>query len=251
MKTSNKLLIAAFVLILVSLFFYDKMLKTEYLTGKYKDPYKSYTVLKFRDFDTVNMVSSTAINVKFVQGPFKVTIDPDAADYARVVQHGNTLTITASYLHNYLYNKNPYLAVISCPKISAIYANATYSANNKPFTDTVNREDWNIRGSLLEGFRQDSLIIRQNYGSGVTLVGNNLGYLDAVIGIKPGSGSKLEILQNNIIQRASINVNNSSLVLLKSAGIKNLTYHLADSARMTLSAATQNLLINPSNPTKK
>jgi hypothetical protein len=250
MKTSNKLIAAAFLLVLVSLFVYDHLLKGEYLTKKYVNPYKSYTTLKFKNFDTVDLVSSTAANVKFIQGPFSVKIDPDALDYVRLKQYGGRLQINAGFEHNYLYNQNTYILIISCPKLAAVYASAIYTANNKQVIDTVVREDWNMRKVLISGFKEDSLLVKQDYGSTITLSNNYIHFLNAVTGIKQGSGSKIDIQNNNTFQKANLNILNRSWLLLKGGTIQNLEYHLADSAKMIISPAAQNL-INNSKPQQK
>ena len=95
MKTSNKLILAALLLVLISLFGYDYLLKEAYVSGRYKDPYRDFATLKFKNFDTVDIVSSTAANVKFVQGPFSVRIDTNFLSYAKVYKltpFSNTIT---------------------------------------------------------------------------------------------------------------------------------------------------------------
>src|ERR1700710_1972820 len=88
MKRSNKLIVVAMLLTIVCLVYYDFLLKKAYFSGNYKDPYHEFTNLAFEDFDTVDLGSSTAANVKFIQGPFSVKIDNNAAEYVRVSQHG-------------------------------------------------------------------------------------------------------------------------------------------------------------------
>jgi hypothetical protein len=48
MKTSNKLVIAAIIVVLLSLVGYDYLLKGAYVSGKYKDPYNTFVGLKFK-----------------------------------------------------------------------------------------------------------------------------------------------------------------------------------------------------------
>ncbi len=90
MKTSNKFLFAAVVFTLLSLVVYDLMLKAEYKSGDYTDPYKNFVTLNFKDFDVLDLHSSTAANVKLVQGPFSVRIDENAKGYVQVRQEGTT-----------------------------------------------------------------------------------------------------------------------------------------------------------------
>ena len=115
MKTSNKFIFAALVLILASLTWYDVSLKAEYLSGNYKSPYSGYTHLKYTGFNIVDLNSSTAANVKFIQGPFGVWVDNSATDYVVLRQQGNQLRITAAFEDNYRWDLNPYVVIISCP----------------------------------------------------------------------------------------------------------------------------------------
>src|SRR5437764_8791518 len=94
-KTSNKLIIIALVVTLVSLVAYDFLLKAEYRSGNYKIPFKNYVTLNWKDFDIVDINASTAANVKLVQGPFSVRVEQYAAEYVQVKQKGNRLEIDA------------------------------------------------------------------------------------------------------------------------------------------------------------
>jgi hypothetical protein len=242
MKISNKLILAALLLVLASLISYDYLLKAEYLSGRYKEPYRGFKTLKFKDFDAVDLISSTAANVKFVQGPFSVRIDPNALNYVELKQQGRRLQISASFERNYLFNPNLYILVISCPKLAEVNANATYVSNKKQVTDTVARDDWTMRAILIDGFKQDSLSISQDYGSTVILANDQIRAINAVIGKSMASGSKIIIKKSNQFQNATLDIRSRSKLLLDNAVIHNLNYHLADSAKLVLTGAAQNLL---------
>jgi hypothetical protein len=244
MKTSNKLIVVALLLFIVSLVWYDYLLKAAYESGVYRDPYHSFTSLYFKDFDTVDVVSSTAANVKFVQGPFSVKIDPGALNYTRVKQTGRRLQITAVFEYDYYSDLNPYIIVISCPKLSELVAGATYRSNKRQVTDTIVREDWKMRQVLIDGFKQDSLTISQDFGSTVVLSNDKINLIKATIGQRSASGSKLIVLANNQFNSAKLDVLNNSKLLLNNASIDHLNYHLADSARLILTGKAQNLINN-------
>jgi hypothetical protein len=250
MKTSNKLILAALLLVLISLFSYDYLLKEAYISGKYKNPYNDFTTLKFKDFDTIDVVSSTAANVKFVQGPFSVRIDTNFIDYVKVKQTGKHLQINTVFESGYLYNPNPYILVISCPKLVKVNVNATFRSNNTQVTDTIVREEWNMRKVLIDGFKQDSLTINEDYGSTVVLANNQIRSINGVIGASKKSGSKLIIQKSNQFQDVNLDIENKSSLLLNDALIRNLNYHLADSAKLVLMGNAQNLIKN-SNPQPK
>src|SRR5260370_37827604 len=102
--------------------------------------------------------------------------------YTFIKQSGKRLQINAVYEYNYYSDLNPYIIVISCPKLSELIADATYRSNNKQVTDTIVREEWKMRQVLVEGFTQDSLTINQDYGSTVVLSNNNINLIKAKIG---------------------------------------------------------------------
>ena len=244
MKTSNKLLFSAIGLILLSLVVYDTLLKAEYKTGNYKDPYRSFVILKFADFNILDIHSSTAANVKFVQGPFSVRIDEDALKYVTVSQEGTHLRIDATFEGNYQGNMNQYILLISCPKLLEVNTDAAYRANNREVTDTIVRSDWNMRQVLIDGFKQDSLSISQDYGSTVVLANNHIRAVKAVVGKSTGSGSNLIIKSDNEFQDVTLAINNYSKLFLDNAGIQHLNYQLADSASLIIRGKANNLLVN-------
>jgi len=244
MKTSNKLVIAGIILVLISLVGYDFLLKGAYVSGKYKDPYNAFAGLNFKGFDTVDLVSSTAVNVKFVQGPFSVRIDSNFSAYTRLKQTGKRLQINAVFESGYLSDPTAYTMVISCPHLSVINTDATYKSNGKQVTDTIVRDDWRMRKVLIDGFKQDSLIINQDYGSTVVLANSHLQSVSTVTGRSGKSGSKLVILEDNQIQNANLDILNNSTLILGNARIGYLNYRLADSAKLILTGKAQNLLKN-------
>jgi len=250
MKTSNKLILSALLLVMIFLFAYDYLLKEAYVSGNYKHPYKNFVALKFKDFDTVDLASSTAANAKFVQGPFSVRIDSNFLAYVKLKQKGRRLQVNTIFDGDYLYNPNEYIMIISCPKLAAVSINATYQSYNKQVTDTTVREDWNMRKVLIDGFKQDSLTISQDYGSTMLLSNNHFGAVNGSIGLSQKSGSKLIVLGNNKINQANFDIRHKSALWLYDALINNLNYHLTDSAKVVLVGKAQNL-INKSNLQQK
>jgi hypothetical protein len=244
MKTSNKLIIAVFLLILGCLFNYDLLLKSEYISGRYKNPFRDFATLKFKDFDAVDVNSTNAANVKFVQGPFSVRVNADALSFITIKQDGNRLKVNVSFERDYVQNPEPYLVIISCPILTEVNANAAFKARNKEITDTVFRDEWRMRQNLIEGFKEDSLSIRQTYGSSIILSGNHIRVLNAMVGLSPKSFSRVVILNNNLFQNVTVDILNRSRFFLDGKSILNLKYHLADSAKMMLTGNAQNIINN-------
>jgi len=247
MKTSNIFLFAAAVFTLLSLVVYDFLLKAEYKSGIYTDPYKDFVTLNFTQFDVVDLPSSTAANVKFVQGPFSIRIDESAKYFVQVSQEGAILRIKARFDGGYQTTASPYILLISCPKLSAVHVNAGYHANNIEVTDTIVREDWNMRQVLIDGFSQDSLHISQDYGSTVVLANNHIHAISAEIGESSQSGSNLIIGDGNVFGNVILDIKNRSKLFLNKASIQSLNYQLGDKAQLIITGKAKNLLnqINP------
>ena len=244
MRTSNKFVCLALLLTLLSLIIYDLLLRAEFVSGRYKDPYQNYAALQFKDFDALDINSASVANVKLIQGPFHVRIDKYALDYVKVKQEGKHLQIDVVFNDNHRGNQNPYLLVVSCPKLVELNTGASYRANGRWITDTIYREDWNMRSVLVDGFTQDSLQISQDYGSSIILANDYIRSLRAVIGKSTGSGSNLVIQPGNRFQEASLDIQHNSRLELDNSMINLLKYRLGDSARLVISGKAQHLLNN-------
>lgn len=174
-------------LIVFYLFLHNRMLSALYLSGSYKNPYLYFVTRPNKNFDRVDLISSNAANVKFIQGPYKILIDSNAREYVNITQTGKILHVSADYhkKNDFPFNENPYLIVISCPILKEVNAGASYYAHCKLVTDTTVRQDWKMRQVLIDRFKSDSQFIRQNYGSTIELINNQVGNLSAEIGTAP------------------------------------------------------------------
>ncbi|MDF2432659.1 MAG: hypothetical protein JWP44_2290 [Mucilaginibacter sp.] len=244
MKTSNKLLLTAIIITLVSLVFYDLMLKSSYLKGDYKDPFKDYVSLNFKDFKTIDLSASTAANIILKQGPFSVRMDPSAADFVKISQNAGTLHIDAAFSGSFNNPRAAYVLVISCPDLKQFNADARYMAGDQPVIDTLASEDFKWRPSIISGFTLDSLTITEKHAASIILKGNKIRALNAVIGIDNGSRSNMTIADDNQLQSAELNILNKSQLRLNGAAINNLKYQLADSAKLISTGTSQNLIKN-------
>jgi hypothetical protein len=243
MKTSNKLTIAAILFILVSLVYYDLMLKASYLSGTYKDQFKDYTTLNFKDFNSIDLGASTAANIIVEQGPFRVRIGPTAARFVTVSQHHQTLHIEAAFPGNYQNARTDYVLIISCPNLVRFDADARYMAGDRQIIDTLASEDFNWRPTIIRGFTLDSLTITEKHASSIILTGNKIKVINAVIGLSDGSRSNMIIQKDNRFQNADLNILNKSQLQLHEAIIPNLKYQVADSARLIITGALKNQII--------
>lgn len=242
MKTSIKLLLAALLVVVVSIFAYDMMIQTEYRSNAYKKPYRYYKDLNFKDFDTINVRSVSASNVLFEQGPFRVRLAPGTDEFTRVSQDKKTLTVEAVFKHGYQNAMNSYVVIITCPKIAELRTSAWYGTNGKFYIDTVVHDEWNMRKVLVNGFKQDSLIIRQDYGSRIFLANNTIGNINATIGLSENSGSQLNILNSNRFNNVTLDIGHKSSLLMGTVPKGKFNYQMADSAKLILTGSAKNLL---------
>jgi hypothetical protein len=237
MKTSNKLFVAAVALVLGSLATYDAALRAEYLTGHYKDPLRNYQALGLRNFDAVSVPSASGLQVKIVAGPFAVHVDNDAAKYVHVTQRGEQLFVTLAYPTKPESLGRREAVLITCPRLTALTTEGTYTVAGKAPQDQLQGG-----GEVeVQGFRQDSLTLRQDRSSEIRLVGNTLGWLQATAGARPGSEPELAIGADNHIQTADLTIGHRGHFNLATA-IPRLRYQFSDSATIGLSgAATRSL----------
>ena len=232
MKTSNKLIVAAVALVLGSLATYDAALRAEYRTGHYKNPLYEYNALAFRNFDKVAVPAAGVMNVKIVAGPFGVHVSKEAAEFVRVTQQGERLTVALAYGEEWKWLGRTEAVVISCPRLAALATEGTYTVAGKLQLDQLHGGG-NV---LVQGFRQDSLLLQEDRSSEIELKGNTLSQLRVLAGTRPGSEPKLEIGADNHIQAADLTIGHRGHLNLTTA-IPRLRYQFSDSATVTLTGA--------------
>lgn len=233
MKNSNKFLLAALLVLLTSLTAYNMALRAEYGKGDYKDPLHGYAKLDFKDFTEIDLSAAGSARVKVVAGPFGVRLSPRAAELVKVRQEGNRLVVQVD-----LQKPDQYLGwgqtlVVSCPRLVQLTAGTTYRVAGalQPKNKNTNSE------VQVQGFRQDSLRVRLDQASNVTLNGNKLGYLAAVAGTTPGSTAGLTLAATNYIGAADLDMQHRSELTINNIAIAQPRYHFADSAKATLTGA--------------
>ena len=232
MKTSNKLFVAAVALVLGSLASYDAALRAEYRTGHYKDPLYNYDALAFRNFDKVTVPAAGVLNVKIVAGPFGVHVSQEAAEFVHVSQQGGRLTVALAYAKEWEWPGRNEAVVISCPRLAALATEGTYTVAGKPQLDQLQAGG----KVLVQGFRQDSLLLRQDRSSEIELKSNALGWLRGVVGTRSGSEPQLTIAADNHIQAADLAIGHRGHLDLATA-IPHLRQQFSDSATVTFSGA--------------
>ena len=233
MKTSNKGLLAAALVLLGSLSAYNMTLRAEYARGAYKDPTRNMTTLKFENFSEVDVQAATLLDVQVVAGPYRVQVNNEAAQYVKVSQQGPRLVVGVVFAQDREPLGGRNTLIVSLPKLDRLTAGAGYSVAGKATTE----KDGSRGGVQVRGFRQDSLALRQDYSARITLSDNELAYLRAEAGRQPGSTPVLRIEKTNRIQAADLNMQAQSVLELAAGGIVRLGTQLGDSVRATLTAA--------------
>ena len=240
MKTSNTLFVATVALVLGSLATYDTALRAEYRTGNYKDPLHNYQALGLRNFDAVTVPSASGLRVRVEAGPFAVRVSKDAADYVRVTQRGQQLLVTLAYPEKPESLGRQQAVVITCPRLAALTTAGTYTVAGKPQLARIE-----AGGEVeIQGFRQDSLTLRQEQSSQIRLKGNTLAWLRASAGARPGSEPGLGIDADNHIQAADLTIARRGHLDLATA-IPRLRYQFSDSASVVLTGAAARSLVAP------
>ncbi|WP_375418693.1 hypothetical protein [uncultured Hymenobacter sp.] len=232
MKTSTKFLTAALALLLGALAAFNLSLRAEYARGTYKDPLRNTTTLKFSGFTEVSVLSASALKVRIVAGPYSVRLSDQAAEFVQVSQQGRRLRVTLAFPEGRQYLGGGDVLTITCPQLRQLSASARYLVEGKLLTDRENRG-----GSVrVQGFRQDSLTLRQDHATRIELAGNQLGYLRAGAGASPGSHPVLLIGSDNRIQAADLMMQACS-VLEQETRIERPHYVFGDSTKVSFSGS--------------
>lgn len=243
MKTSTKIFIGAIVFLVLCIGGYDLLLKKEFLTGRYRNIYSRYITLPYKNFDALEINAPQKASVCVVQGPFGIKIDPNTIAYIRFTQRGKHLQMDVKYATERFYNGDGYRVIISCPYLSEVKTNAFVTLNKQKLIDTMANDNWNYGKLTIDGFKQDSLAITQDYGSQVVLINNTIGLLNAAVGISPLSGARLSILKSNSFNVARLQVLNRSTLTLNEAKINRLDYRPGDSTTLIINGAAKSTLL--------
>ena len=242
MKTSNKLLLTALIVLLCSLAAYNMILKSAYETGAYKDPLSNHVQLGFEGFEEVDVNASNMLRVKIeASDTYGVYQQKDTEEMIQVTQEGNRLKVDVILpnekegLGGY---RNTQHVVIRTPAVKSIRANAVYTVAGKPTTTRHKLYAPNYFGLLIEGFHQEHLQLELDNGSHVQLAGNQIGTLRATTGRSAGSEPLLQLLPNNKLQQADLNIRNGSYLELQNVPVPQLRYTFSDSAHVSLSGAS-------------
>lgn len=241
MKTSSKIFLGSLGLLGIGLLIYDLQLNAAFRTGDYTKPFYNYEQRAFANFDRIRLNSATALNVLFVQGDYKVLVEPRASDVIDVRQDGRQLVITAHFPYRFQGPQGEYAMYVSCPDLKNFETTGQYFMRNHLVKGKFILNPW-IPPTVIRGFTLDSANLTQEDGGNLVLENDRIGALHATV----GSGSSLTLNQGNAISGGDISVLNNGKLTLQDTTNLNVRHHLADSATLVLSgtAAKQLLKIN-------
>jgi hypothetical protein len=235
MKTSNKLIISATLIIIGYLVAYDFALKAEYVKGTYKSRFYQMKQLSFKNFNAIEHNAANNINLRVEQGPgFGVWVDERLKDKIIIRQHKQTLSIYYNSKDNYRRYAIDHDIIIICPYINSIITNAHFYADTvKTATGiqtTMSHPDFGTP-TTITGFKS-TMSIQANTFTKIEMYNNNLPALNALVN---GNNAVLKIDTTNIIKVATIQTSGESVLSLLNPAIETLHYNIADSTELTLS----------------
>jgi len=244
MKTSNKILIVAGLVVMGWVLIYDMAVKAEFVKEDYKKPHYQMKQLVFTNFNTIQHNAGNIIGIEVEKGPYGVWVDEFMDDKIAITQHGQTLQIDYTGTD---YHGSGRGIVINCPDLVSITTNAFIKAgksNNYEYQNNyVNSIIINgqYTPTSVEGFTAPLMNVCANEFTSIILENNTLGQLNAKIGDSKGRAG-LTVRPDNKITSADLQVPGKSALVLDNVAIGKIAYKLADSADVRLTGKAAHLL---------
>ncbi|MXV51484.1 hypothetical protein GS399_10930 [Pedobacter sp. HMF7647] len=224
MKTSNKLLLAALIILTGSMVAYDTALKAEYQTGNFKSRFRNLEQQQVGQFNTIRVNSANLISVSIEHNSSsKVWISKWVKDRVTVESKNGELIIDVKEKYKADERQVRGSILILCPKVVKITTKSD-SANSK-YIDN--------RQLTVTGFDQRELNLDLGLTTDAFLEKTKLNALKAKVGGRTGESS-LMIANNNQIATADIEVPGKNHLELLDPDIKSAKLNLADSSKITL-----------------
>ena len=243
MRTSIILIIAAFLVLIVSVGIFDQQLNAAFKQGGYKIPFSNYEASNFTGFRHIHLKSASTLNIKIEKGEYRVLTNPAVIESIKMKMNGDTLEIETVFpddFHNY---NDEFAMYISCPELTTLRANAYYHIKSREYLDRLGSEYFIFRRTTVNGFTQDSMNIFATNASCIWLINNSIKNLKADIGIDKGSATNFYIGEKNHFLHTDINIKSQSRFWIGDAdSTQSFHYTLADSARLIVSGRASHVL---------
>ncbi len=228
MKTSNKLLLAAILIIIISMVTYDFALRAEYLKGTYKSPFYEMEKLNIEGFTVLDNSAANLISVQIKYGKtYGIYISKDVKDKLHISKKGNILFIDVA--DKIKPNIDPYRnsIIIVCPLLDKVITSSL-------IIKAVAEWD-NYNGTTaISGFNQQDLSLIVNKSTSIKLEKNKIGYLQGLVGDSLTKNASLFIPSNNQINDAVIKVAGKNQLSIENPKISRNSLTISDSAIVNL-----------------
>ncbi len=235
MKTSNKLLIAAILIIIVSMITYDLALRVEYKKGTYKSRFYGFEKLGFKNFSKIDNRVANQVSIQINQSPeFEVFIKKELKDQIKIIQHEDLLIIDVLDRKTFRYGGDNGV-VIMCPSVERLVTTPFFKNKNEEKA----AEGYFISGSnTLVGFNQKNVDLCINKATHVFLIDSKIESLKAIVGNSTTKNAMLSLVGNTFIKSASITVaGTNSLEIQNKATIIKKVFNISDSAHVNLTGS--------------
>lgn len=227
MKTSNKLLITATIIIIGYLVAYDFSLKAEYIKGDYKSRFYNMKRIPVSGFDAIENNAANFTDLTIEQGPeYGIWINERIKDKVVITKNNKTLLINYKADNGFTYRHH---MIITCPDLRSIITRPEF----------VQGEQAAGAETQVTGFNQDMMTIQAANGTSIALVHNNINKLNAGT---TDSKATLTIHGENTIKDASFNILGRSELKLLNPAIAKSHFNYTDSTTMTLSGRALHIL---------
>ncbi len=254
MKTSNKILVVASLIVIAYLTVYDLGLQAEYRKGDYKKQFYHMQQLSFAHFNVIKHNAGNIIGLQIEKGPYGVWVDDNLKDKVTITQHDQMLQIDYTGKENYNNGYSPAI-IITCPGVAGVFTNAFIKPGGNPDNRYLRKNgnsmiiDYYPHGiTTVMRFDQPAMTVQANEFTEIHLTKNTLDVLNAKVGDRPNGKAGLTIDADNQLKYADFEVPGKSTLTLDNLLIGKVTYKLADSAQVNLTGMAVHLLDHPSTP---
>jgi hypothetical protein len=222
MKTSNKLLIAIGLLIVVAIVSFNMALKAEYLKGTYKSRYYNLVPVQLKDFDAIEDYTAHETFLDVTQSnKFEVWVDKEADKDMVLSVQNHVLKIDFKTVKS----KEPrnHVIHITCPQLKSLVTEM------RPGADII--YTW---GSVSIGiYKQDALTINKRSPGTIYVGGNILKKLNVSM-----TDGDLTVGGTIKVDTANFDMRGYSKLTIDNIAIPKLSYKFADSAKVVLSGSS-------------
>ncbi|MGI4022372.1 MAG: hypothetical protein ACRYFA_12770 [Janthinobacterium lividum] len=235
MKTSNKLLIAVILIIIVSMVTYDFALRAEYLKGDYKSRfYRFEKITTLKAFSILDNHAANLISVQIEHGSnYSIWMENNLKGKVKISNVGNTLVIDV--VDKKTPNVSPFQTsiIITCPSLDQVVMTPF-------FTKKEDVENGNSGETSLTGFDQQHLNLNIKQAVTLSLNKSKIEQLQALVGSDLTKNANLTIGSDNQISQATITVKGRNMLHIANSKIGKSNFNISDSAQVNLSGSFLN-----------